>query len=92
MTGPLTLAEYPEEIVSVSCRKCDRRGRYRRSSLMALYGKKAALPDVLAQLARDCPKRGGIGNDSCGAYFPDLVKGLRGRPPGAGASARQVAV
>ena len=72
-----TLADYPDAMVRIACRKCDRRGQYRRSSLIALYGEKAALPDVLGQLAHDCPKRGGIGNEACGAYFPDLVE----RPP-----------
>ena len=37
-------------------------------------GEKAAPPDVLRQLAHDCPKRGGIGNDSCGAYFLDIAE------------------
>ena len=81
MTGALTLADYREEIVSVSCRKCVRRGQYRRSSMIALYGEKAGLPDVLLQLAQDCPKCGGIGNDSCGAYFPDLVERAHTPPP-----------
>lgn len=77
MAGALKLANYPHDMVRVACRKCDRRGQYRRSSLIALYGPTVPLPDVLGQLAHDCPKRGGMGNDSCGAYFPDLVE----RPP-----------
>ena len=74
MTGARILADYPDAMVRIACRKCDRRGQYWLATLMALYGEKAALPDVLRQLVHDCPKRGGIGNDSCGAYFPDLVE------------------
>lgn len=66
MTGARTLTDYPVAIVRIACRKCERRSQYRRSSPIALYGKKAALPDVFAQLAHDCPKRGAIGNATCG--------------------------
>ena len=55
MTGALTLADYPGATVRIACRGCDRRGRYRRSSLIALYGEGALLPDVLRQLAHGCP-------------------------------------
>jgi hypothetical protein len=73
MAGALTLADYLGAMVRVACRKCDRCGQYRRSSLVALYGDKAPHPDVLRQLAHDCPKRGAIGNEACGVYFPDLA-------------------
>ena len=79
MTGAVPLADYPEKLVRIACRKCDRRGRYWRSSLIALYGETAPLPDVLCHLVRNCPKRGGIGNEACGAYFPDLVERPRPR-------------
>lgn len=46
------LADYPGEVV---CDACDRRGAYRRSTLMTLFGADASLPDVLASLAR-CPR------------------------------------
>lgn len=77
MAGALTLAEYPDATVRVACRRCDWRGRYRQSSLAALCGEKAALPDVLRQLAHDCPRRGAVGNEAYGAYFPDLVERSR---------------
>jgi hypothetical protein len=78
MTGARILADYPDAMVRIVCRKCDRRGQYRRSSLVALCGEKAGLPEALRHLAHDCPKRGGIRNDSCGAYFPNLAE----RPSG----------
>lgn len=41
---------------------------------MTLYREKTGLPDVLGQIAHDCSKRDGVGNDACGAYFPDLAE------------------
>ena len=81
MGGALTLADYPAKLVRVACRRCDRRGRYWRTTLIALYGAEAPLPNVLAFLAHDCPKRRGIGNGTCGAYYPDLVEHSPGRTP-----------
>ena len=78
MAGALTLADFRAELIRVACRRCERRGQYRRTTLIALYGEKAALPDLLAQLAHGCPKCGTIGNEACGAYFPDLVERPRG--------------
>lgn len=50
MTGALSLADYPFVPVHAACRKCDRRGQYRRSSLVALDGEEV-LPDVLAHIS-----------------------------------------
>ncbi|HVH84719.1 MAG TPA: hypothetical protein VM713_10420 [Steroidobacteraceae bacterium] len=74
MTGMRMLGDYPYDPVRVACRRCDWRGQYRRSSLIALYGENAALPYVLRQLVQDCPKRYRFGNEACGAYFPDLLE------------------
>lgn len=79
MGAHVRLADYPDATVRVACRKCNRRGQYRRSSLTALYGDKPALPDVLGQLAHDCCKRNAIANDTCAVYFPDLVECVRHR-------------
>ena len=81
MAGALTIADYPAKLVRVACRKCDRSGRYWRTTLTALYGAEAPLPNVLAFLAHDCPKRRGIGNEACGAYYPDLAERPPSRPP-----------
>lgn len=51
MTEARTLADYSDAMVRVACRECNRRGQYRRSNPIALYGKKAALSDVLGQHA-----------------------------------------
>ena len=87
MAGALTLASYPFDPVRIACRRCERLGQYRRTALIALHGGKARLPDVLAQLANDCPMRETIGNEACGPYFPDLVERPRGWPSGGDASA-----
>lgn len=57
MTGALKLADYPHDMVRIACRKCDRRGEYRRSSLIARYRDKAPPPDVLGQLAHVSRRR-----------------------------------
>jgi transposase InsO family protein len=58
MIGALTLADHAAELVRVACHGRDRRGQYRRSSRTGVYGETASLPDLLGQLAYDCPKRG----------------------------------
>jgi hypothetical protein len=42
--------------------------------LVALHAGTTSLSDMLAQVAGDCPRRGAIGNETCGAYFPDLIE------------------
>ena len=88
MADALTLADFRAELTRVACRRCDWRGQYRRTALIARYGEEAPLPDVLAQLAHDCPMRSTIGNEACGAYFPDPIE----RPPAAPLRVRLPAV
>lgn len=71
MNGAVRLADYPGELILVVCRKCDRRGQYRRANLVAKYGPDMGLPDVLHVLAGDCPKWSGW--DRCGAVYPELA-------------------
>jgi hypothetical protein len=73
--GALTLADYPGDMVRVSCVLCDREGLYNRARLASLLGETASLPDVLNDLAR-CP-RSSNASDPCRARYPDL--GKRGR-------------
>jgi len=73
MADGLTLADHPFDPVHVACWRCHRRGRHWRTTLVALYGADAPLPNVLAFLAHDCPMRDAIGNEACGACFLDLV-------------------
>ena len=74
-SGAVTLADYPGDMVVLACAKCDRRGRYRKASLVAIHGAKIGLPDLLGRVAADCPKqRDELGNDRCGAHYPELVR------------------
>ena len=75
MTGSLTLADYPHEMVRVTCSKCDRRGQLRKSRLVSEHGAEIRLPDLLLRFAIDCPKRLLQGNDPCGVLYPDLMAG-----------------
>jgi hypothetical protein len=70
MSGALTLETYPFDTICIECRKCGRAGRYRRETLQSRFGDKAAMPDVLAQVA-DCRRRRNA-SDPCGVVYPDL--------------------
>jgi hypothetical protein len=59
----------------VECEKCGRAGRER---LIAECGPEAKVPDWLAQLSADCPKRQTASiSDRCAAHCPDLVPVFR---------------
>jgi hypothetical protein len=72
--GALTIADYPGDQVDIACSKCDRRGRYRKNILAERFDSDAVLPDVLARLSADCPRRTPHGNDPCGAFYPALIR------------------
>jgi hypothetical protein len=67
---PSTLADYPNEVIRLACDRCDRKGQYRRSTLITLFGATASLNDVLNELAR-C-QRAREASEPCGACFSDL--------------------
>lgn len=72
-TGAVLLGSFPTPVVRVACEACGRAGSYRLSSLVERFGPAAGLPDVLAVLAADCPRRGaGRFSDPCGARFTGL--------------------
>jgi hypothetical protein len=52
----VTLAEHPTDIVRLACTKCDRRGQYRKATLIERYGADANLVDLRLILAADCPR------------------------------------
>jgi hypothetical protein len=80
-SGPdvILLRDYPAgEVVRITCRYCPRAGRYRLARLIERFGPAAALPEVLAALSADYPRRQDWRiNGPCGAGFPDLVGRLR---------------
>jgi hypothetical protein len=55
--------------VFVTCDKCGRTGRYDLASLIVRHGIDKGLPDLLAELSRDCPQRAGQGLERCGAVY-----------------------
>lgn len=73
-SGAVLLADYPGDVVAIACAECGRAGRYGKARLVARFGADARLPDVLRELAGDCPRAGArIGNQGCGAVFPELT-------------------
>lgn len=67
-SGAVLLRDHPGELVELECPRCGRAGRYRRAGLMQRFGPAAGMPDVLATLSGDCPRRGvGQYGDPCGA-------------------------
>lgn len=73
MTDSLRLDQYPGDMVRLACRRCDRRGQYRRAGLIDRFGADIRLPDLRGQIA-ECPRLGKLG-DACGVYFVDLAPG-----------------
>jgi hypothetical protein len=74
-TGSICLADFPHEMVRLTCRKCERKGQYRKPNLLQRYDPATAMPDLLRQLATGCPLLRDFGNDRCGAYYVDLAAG-----------------
>lgn len=74
MTGAVRLGDWPGTWVELACRRCDRRGRYRRETLLARYGPDQGMPDLLSEISADCPHRQRqrerlAFGDRCGAYY-----------------------
>lgn len=58
--------------ISIACSRCDRKGRYRASRLVAEYGADFAMTDLGAELAV-CPRRAAAAqHERCDVYFPGL--------------------
>ena len=71
----MRLTDYPYDVVNVSCKKCDRRGRYKKQTLIERYGDDIAVPDLSSRLSADCPRTVNhqFGTDPCGIFYPDLL-------------------
>jgi hypothetical protein len=69
--GAITLQDYPRDhVFTVSCAKCGRAGKYRWETLAQRYGLAMGLPDMLAQISADCPKRQQeVWSDRCGVIY-----------------------
>ena len=67
--------DYPFESVRISCNKCGRQGRYSRAAFVEMVEAETELPDALARISADCPKRQtpALAYDQCMALYPDLI-------------------
>ena len=64
----------PLDMVRLACRKCPRRGQYRKATLLERYGPNQNTVELRSILVADCPKV--IANratDLCGVVYPDTV-------------------
>ena len=75
-SGSLSLAQIAElmTIINVRCTKCDRRGRYRITTLIERYGADFAGPDLREKLSADCEKHDAPEYERCDLFFPDMLK------------------
>ena len=74
----ITLTEYPGDQVLVVCQPCGREGRYSRARLMQQHSADIGLPDVLARITAECPKRQDWRQyGPCRAGFTELAAKVR---------------
>ena len=75
-TGSLSLAQIADRltVLEVRCTKCDRRGRYRITTLIERYGADFAGPDLRGKLSEGCERHGAAEYERCDLYFPDMLK------------------
>ncbi len=68
--------DYPFESVRISCTNCGRQSRYSRAAFVEMVEAETELPDALARISADCPKRQtpALAYDQCMAFYPDLVR------------------
>lgn len=70
-TGSLSPVTYPTDGITVRCDRCSRVGRYKRQTLVERYGRDAAMPDVLNNIAA-CERNDRLSVERCKAYFEEL--------------------
>lgn len=78
--GAYTPRTVPEDLIVIRCDDCGREGRYRRETLIRLYGADTAMPEILRIVSADCPKNVGVRDmDRCrrARYVVDLEKRWR---------------
>ena len=70
-SGSLLLCEYPKSMVRLVCKLCDRKGQYRKETLLDQYGPDISLQDLLFLIA-NCERRRHPGGQ-CAARYGDLI-------------------
>lgn len=63
--------------IEVACSRCERRGRYRLSRLVARLGEDFLMTNLSSELA-DCPRGNASMTERCDVYFPGLIKIMGG--------------
>jgi hypothetical protein len=74
--GSILLGEVAAHLatVDISCNFCPRRGTANVSRLMQEHGPDMPIPELLRQLAADCPRRQAARvTEPCGANLPQLA-------------------
>ncbi len=70
----ITLADHPAHMVRLACTKCERRGRFRKATLIERYGADKNMVDLRLELAAGCPKIAANQiMDMCGVFYPDRI-------------------
>lgn len=74
-SGSNTLGEVAARTthIEVACSRCQRRGRYRLSKLVASLGEDFPMTDLGSEIV-DCLKRHTAVTERCDVYFPGLGK------------------
>jgi hypothetical protein len=70
-----TLRDWKLPMVRLACDRCDRKGQYRRDTLIEKFGLEITMPD-LRHLIAQCPRHN-VPGQACGVYYADL----KGSPP-----------
>lgn len=80
-TGAVTLSEIVRvhSSLDVRCKRCERQGRYRVSTLIERFGAGAGLPEVASALEEGCARKGQY-SGGCFVHFPGLASGLASAP------------
>lgn len=69
------------DMLEVTCRHCDRRGRYLVDKLLAQHGPGKSLIAWKAEITADCPRRQNHSiYEQCGAMMPDLPRVFPPKP------------
>jgi hypothetical protein len=75
----VTLAGHPFDMVRLACTKCERRGQYRKSTLIERYGPDKNMVDLRLELAADCPKIAAWQKVNASALLPRMLTVAMGR-------------
>ena len=69
----VTLSEHPCDIVQLACTKCERRGQYRKGTLIERYCPDKNMVDLARAGRRPPGLRPAKTVDACGVYYPDRI-------------------